>query len=67
MIRVQRNSDGQLGYAWQRTAPANIREVLVDQLIPVGCSVGDYVIMLDNGDWDAVGAADYPNAYTVQG
>lgn len=65
MIRVQRNSDGALGYAWQRTPPTTLRELLVDRLIPVGCSVGDYIVALDKGGWDAVTEADYPKAYAV--
>lgn len=65
MIRVQRVSDGAFGNAWQRTAATTIREIVIDNLIPVGCSIGDYVIALDSGDWDAAAAVDFSTLYTV--
>lgn len=66
MIPIK-HQDGRTGFAWQRTAPTTLREMLVDRLVPVGCDVGDYLIAFDNGTWAASRAVDFAQVYTVTG
>ncbi len=64
--RVSRNSDGATGWAEALAAPASIRELMVDTTCQkVGCSVGDYMIVFDDGSQDAIPASLFDNLYTV--